>query len=272
MLTSTFIHTQGVGQATEKALWANGIDTWQSFLSCSQLTISKARQAAIHDTVVESIANLDSGCVEYFARKLPKREHWRALSEFGNRIGYLDIETDGGYYPDAVTIIGLYDGFDMNTYVKGRNLEKFAEDCIHYDAFVTFFGGGFDIPFLIRRFPALASVFGSRLHIDLCPLMRRLGYSGGLKRIEKELNIRRIPETEGLDGYDAVRLWRIFRQGGTNAEDALRLLISYNREDVINMKEILEFAIPKLQEDAGWTGVTSEEHSGQRYELSQAGG
>ncbi len=119
------------------------------------------------------------------------------------------------------------------------------------DGFVTFFGCGFDVPFLKRRFPVLENVFADRLHIDLCPLLKTIGYSGGLKSIERQLKINRTPETEGLSGLDAVRLWRSYTRGGDSSEDALRLLHLYNKEDVVNMKALLEFALPRLREQCG---------------------
>ena len=73
--------------------------------------------------------------------------------------------------PDSITLIGLYDGFEMRAYVKGENLAQFAYECQDFDGFVTFFGTGFDVPFLKRRFPVLESVFADRLHVDLCPLL-----------------------------------------------------------------------------------------------------
>ena len=76
----------------------------------------------------------------------------------------------------------------------------------------------------------------------------RLGHRGGLKRIEQSLGIARVPEAEGLSGMDAVRLWRVWRRGGRDAEDALRVLLAYNREDVVNMKTLLDYALPRLRE------------------------
>ncbi len=216
------------------------------------LRLSRPQRDVLDETVDESVEALAGRHVDYFSRRLPKREHWRGLSDFGEGAAFLDIETDGGYGRDAVTVVGLYDGFDFSAYVKGENLERFVRDCGKYDAFVTFFGGGFDIPTLIRRFPSLAPIFASRLHIDLCPLLRRIGFRGGLKRIEQEVGIRRIPETEGLDGYDAVRLWACHQAGGRGAEEARELLIAYNREDVVNLKSLLEFTIPRLRVEAGF--------------------
>jgi uncharacterized protein YprB with RNaseH-like and TPR domain len=51
---------------------------------------------------------------------------------------------------------------------------------------------------------------------------------------------------------DAVRLWQQYRRGGENAEDALRLLHRYNEEDVVNLKALLEFALPKLKTKDGF--------------------
>lgn len=256
MLTSTFIHTPGIGPATERSLWEQGATSWEACLAAvDSLRIDGHRRDAIVETVEESVASLDAGSVDFFARRLPKREHWRALSAFGERIAFVDIETDNGSGGDSVTVIGLSDGFDFYRYVKGDNLNHFPRDCQAYDMFVTFNGGPFDIPMIVRRFPSLQPFFASRMHVDLCPLLRRLGLCGGLKRIEEELRIRRIPETEGLTGYDAVRLWRIYERGGRGADDALRLLIAYNREDVVNMKILLDYAVPRLREDIGWQGA-----------------
>ncbi len=252
MLSSTFIHAPGVGATTEQALWKQGAVTWRHLLDgANNFKVPPSRRAGLIETIERSVAMLDEQRVDYFARMLPSREHWRGFSEFP-KLGFLDIETDGGTSGDSVTLIGLGDGFDVKIYVKDNDLAAFAYDCQEYDGFVTFFGGGFDIPMLQRRFPVLQSVFADRLHIDLCPLLRRLGYRGGLKSIERQLGINRVPETDGLSGMDAVRLWEIHRRGRAGSDEALQLLLAYNREDVVNMKMLLDFAIPKLTESAGW--------------------
>jgi uncharacterized protein YprB with RNaseH-like and TPR domain len=82
-----------------------------------------------------------------------------------------------------------------------------------------------------------------QLHVDLCFALKRLGYSGGLKRIEEKLGIDRTEETRGLSGWDAVRLWRMYRAGN---EKALEVLLTYNREDVLHMENLLQWAYPRL--------------------------
>ena len=107
--------------------------------------------------------------------------------------------------------------------------------------FVTFFGSCFDLPFLRRRFPSLAF---DQLHADLCWALRRLGLTGGLKQIETALHIPRSPETRGLDGWDAVRLWREWEAG---SREALALLKRYNEEDVCNLETLLRHAYRELR-------------------------
>jgi uncharacterized protein YprB with RNaseH-like and TPR domain len=257
MLTATFIHAPGIGSVTERSLWAQGVTNWEAYAeNPAGIRVPPRHRESLQTTVEDSIAALAEARADYFAHNLPKKEHWRAVSHFP-RIGYLDIETNGGMSADSITVIGLYDGFEFHKYVKGQNLAQFAYDSQDYDGFVTFFGTGFDVPFLKRRFPVLENVFADRLHIDLCPMLKRLGHTGGLKRIEQHLGISRVPEAEGLNGMDAVRLWRTYRRGGRDSEEALRQLLAYNKEDVVNMKTLLEYALPRLREAAGYNGVST---------------
>jgi hypothetical protein len=234
MLTSTFIHIQGIGYATERRIWEMGARTWSHYLDMHPaLPLAQGKKSLILPVIEESASRLENKDYAYFGRVLPAKEHWRAVSEFGDDLAYLDIETTGCGYEDGITIIGLYDGYDMQTFIRGENLADFPEAVSRYRVLVTFFGSGFDLPFIRRTFPDLRL---DQLHVDLCHLLRRLGFSGGLKRIEGQLGIRRRPETEGLDGYDAVRLWNEHLRG---SEEALDLLLLYNKEDVMNMESLL---------------------------------
>jgi uncharacterized protein len=114
----------------------------------------------------------------------------------------------------------------------------------HYSMIVTFFGHGFDVPALQRRFPGVGM---DHIHLDLCPALRKVGYRGGLKRIEKQFGIERSPETDGLSGFDAVRLWRSYYRMGNDA--ALERLIAYNREDCVNLVPLAEAAYKRLKRD-----------------------
>lgn len=246
MLTSSFIHIPGVGPKTETHIWQRGVKTWADFLrdpSAAGLTALKTQRIA--DVAATSVERLKEEDHRYFATMLQPREHWRAYPEFSHRIAYLDIETTGLEGHDQVTIIGVYDGRDVRIYTKGEDLQEFADDIRQYGLLVTFFGNCFDLPFLRRRFPRLHF---DQLHVDLCPALRRLGYKGGLKKIERQLGIERSPETEGLDGWDAVRLWREWEWG---SEEALELLKAYNREDIVNLERLMRFAYRGLFQKTG---------------------
>jgi uncharacterized protein YprB with RNaseH-like and TPR domain len=157
---------------------------------------------------------------------------------------YLDIETDGGTDFDNVTVIGVSDGETLRQFVRGENLLDFPDFVDEAALLVTYFGGGFDLPVLRRAFPRMRF---DQLHLDLCPTLRRLGLSGGLKSVEAQVGLSRSAETTGLGGWDAVRLWREWRWG---REESLRKLLAYNGEDVTNMIPLAELAYRNLRERA----------------------
>lgn len=243
MLRRTFCHVPGIGRETERALWKAGCLDWQTLhdhagefrLGSSSADLAKATMAA-------SIEALESGRHQYFRKALRQANAWRAWEAFRDRCVYLDIETDGGRLGQSVTVVGLYDGRDYTALVKGESLESFRDAISHYSLIVTFYGGGFDLPMLQRHFQGVAI---DHIHVDLCPVLRTLGYRGGLKRIERELGIVRSDATDGLSGLDAIFLWRRYLRGDPGALDTL---LAYNREDVVNLEPLAEFAFARMSE------------------------
>jgi uncharacterized protein YprB with RNaseH-like and TPR domain len=55
---------------------------------------------------------------------------------------------------------------------------------------------------------------------------------GGFKAVEQQLGITR--RLTGIGGFEAVMLW--WRYVNEGDRGALKLLLEYNREDVINLK------------------------------------
>jgi uncharacterized protein YprB with RNaseH-like and TPR domain len=254
VLSSTFLHVPGVGAITEQRIWQRGVHTWGDFLrnpGAAQLSARMTERVAAAAEL--SLDRLQCEDHRFFASAVPQREHWRAYPDFSHRVAYLDIETTGMGGHDVVTIIGLYDGETVRTYTRGEDLERFQEDIGQYRLLVTFFGSGFDLPFLRRRSPGLEF---HQLHLDLCFALRRLGLSGGLKNIERQLAIPRSPETAGLDGWDAVRLWREWERG---SRDALELLKAYNREDIVNLERLARYAYEHLRAKSGAPGAARGE-------------
>lgn len=54
--------------------------------------------------------------------------------------------------------------------------------------------------------------------------------------VEQQLGIPR--QLQGISGWDAVMLWQRYRDYGD--QDALALLLQYNKEDVMNLKVLRE--------------------------------
>jgi uncharacterized protein len=245
VLRNTFLHLPNVGRKTEKALWSQGCEDWDCLLGgLDRYSIGTASKAEVRDELELSKKSLAAGVHQYFARVLGQAEAWRAYEEFKGSCVYLDIETDGGSSYDSITVIGMYDGSDFRCLVKGIDLEGFRDAISRYSMIVTYFGAGFDLPVLQKRFRGLVL---DQIHLDLCPALRKVGYRGGLKAIEKQFNIKRSPETEGLSGFDAVKLWRSYYR--MHNESALERLVAYNREDCVNLMPLAEAAFKRLRRD-----------------------
>ena len=141
-------------------------------------------------------------------------------------------------------MIGLYDGISYVCLTKHDDLGSFPDLISHYSMIVTFAGAMFDLPQLQRQFGGLRF---DQIHVDLVQPFRRLGVRGGLKKIEKDLGIERSEAIEGLSGYDAVRLWRRYRQLGDDG--ALERLVEYNRADTVNLERLAEESYARLRNE-----------------------
>jgi uncharacterized protein YprB with RNaseH-like and TPR domain len=243
LLTRTFLHIPGIGVTTERSLWDQGCDDWDAYLADpGRFSVGTAGIEEVVKAVKKAKTKLEKREHQFFRRALGLSEAWRAWPEFRDSCVYLDIETDGGQSGHSITMIGMYDGAEFTCLIQGENLESFRDIISNYSMIVTFFGSGFDLPMLNKRFP---DVKFDQIHLDLCPTLRRLGLRGGLKKIEKQLGIDRGEDTDGLDGLAAIRLWRAFRMQGD--EDALKTLIAYNREDVVNLETLADYAYKHLK-------------------------
>ena len=106
---------------------------------------------------------------------------------------------------------------------------------------VTFNGDLFDLPTLDKYFNLdLKRACSS---VDLFKVKKNLGLPGGLKELEKMYGIKR--KTAGIDGYKAVLLWEKYMKKGQLG--ALKLLLEYNKEDVINLIPLEEIFTRQLK-------------------------
>jgi uncharacterized protein YprB with RNaseH-like and TPR domain len=145
----------------------------------------------------------------------------------------LDIETTGlDRHFNKITTIALFDGQAVKTYVQGQNLDEFVEDIQKYKVIVSYNGKSFDVPFIENYF----NIRLDQAHIDLRYILHSLGFRGGLKGCERQLNMER-GDLKDIDGFFAVLLWDEFRK--TRDQKVLETLLAYNVQDTINLENLM---------------------------------
>ena len=153
---------------------------------------------------------------------------------------YLDIETTGLSPGNCkITVIGIHvcNG-DSASFVQLVGEDITAEEVLEalegVEILHTYNGSQFDLPFINSRLGInLAKLF---THCDLMHDCHRKNLYGGFKSVERQLGIAR--KLKEVDGYEAVRLW--WRYVNDYDEEALAVLLEYNREDVLNLKVLKE--------------------------------
>ncbi len=236
MLKNTFQHLQGVGPAREAGWWGAGILTWDA------LARSERVKAAVARALEESAARLEGRDARYFADALPSTQRWRIYPDFWAETVFLDIETTGLSAGESqVTVVGLLDKNGYRAFVRGDNADDLPAALAPYRLIVTFNGGSFDLPFIAAQFGAWC--FAHAGHLDLRHTMRQLGYTGGLKRIERVTRTGRTSVLANLGGADPVTLWRMAQEGEPGA---LSTLLRYNAEDVASLPKLAALAVGQL--------------------------
>ncbi len=241
MIRNSFIFLPQVTANKERKIWQQDIKSWDDFQNKNSVKgISDLRKPGCDKIIDEARKNLYGENSEFFTNTLPTSDHWRLYNFFKDDACYLDIETTG--YHGDITVLGLYDGNETKTFVKGQNLykEDIQKELDKYQLFITFNGASFDIPVIKKQF----GIIFPKPHMDLRFAAKKIGLSGGLKNIEKEIGIRRADEVEGVSGADAVILWQQYKRTGD--KKFLDTLVQYNEEDIINLKRLANHVVPRL--------------------------
>ncbi len=244
MLQESFIFLDRIGAQRERQLWQSGIADWDAFLGSRTIGKFSPMSKGFYDRqLTKAKQALRDDDASFFAQHLPLGQTWRLYNQFREDAVFLDIETSG-FYGD-ITVIGMYDGQDTKTMVRGHNLDKelLRKALAPYKLIVPFNGASFDLP-VIRRY--FGDVVPNVPHIDLRHVCAKLDLHGGLKKIEKTLGIRRAEEVEGITGEDAVYLWQQYK--ATGKQGYLETLVKYNEEDIVNLLPIADTTIARLWE------------------------
>ena len=242
MLRATFQLAPGLGPGRERRLWRGGVLDWTQLFEAPAKLLPPALRAPLLAAAHAAEAALAAGDLAAVASVLPAREHWRLYGAFAGRAVYLDIETDS---EEGVTAIGVLDTTGPRVLLAGRDLEALPEVVPPSCLLVTFNGAAFDLPILERAFPDWRR---PAAHVDLRPVLERLGHRGGLKAIEEETGIGRPAHLRGLDGSRACWLWR---HGARGNRQALRLFAEYNLYDAVNLRTLMAMAYNRLSAQSG---------------------
>jgi uncharacterized protein YprB with RNaseH-like and TPR domain len=244
MIRRTFQLVPGVGPWREKDLWARGIAHWDDFpAEGGKAAISSKVDERVRARLGQAQAALEKGDLATLAKMLPPREHWRLYRAFEKDAVFFDIEADGPP-SQSPTVVSLFHEGGIEVFIEGRNLHQLPEALAAHRLWVTFNGSCFDVPVLKRHFGALPT---PGAHIDLRFVCRRLRMPGGLKGIEDALGLSRPPHLRGVDGWDAIILWRAYRSRGDL--EALRFLVEYNLYDSVNLKALMDIAYLRAADD-----------------------
>ncbi|PSH01147.1 MAG: exonuclease [Nanohaloarchaea archaeon SW_10_44_10] len=239
-LENSFILAPGIGEKTEQKLWKNNVTHWDKISQAN--VIGSSRRETLEGFLKKARKNLQVGNSYFFGDKLPNKSLWRAYRNFEENACFFDIETTGlDKSRNKVTTIAFHRNGETRTLVRGQNLtrENIQREISNSSMLVTFNGKKFDQPFLEHSFDLDIDT----PHLDLMYPCKRIGLSGGLKKIEKRIGIDR--DLEDVDGREAVRLWKKYEN--KNDEDALDKLVEYNGYDARNLQELAEIVHQRLE-------------------------
>ncbi len=243
MIERNFEFIRGIGPQYQQKLRQSGCYVWDDVFSRPKpIGISDHLWESIQTSITLAQNALKAKKISQLRSLFPNQAHWALIPYFLDDIAYLDIETTGlDPQRHQITTIAVFDGSKVYDFIEGENLAEFPAFIQKYRCLCTFYGKGFDVPFMEKQ---LKMSF-NHLHFDVCFLFRKIGIKGGLKRIEKKFNISRGNLT-GVDGAAAVILWKKYVK--TKNRAYLDTLLAYNNEDVLNLPILLIEAYNRIAE------------------------
>ncbi len=238
MIKNSFIFLDKISKKKEQSIWKQGVKDWNDFLKTKKIDgISDKSKHFYNRQIEEAQQALFRENLAYFIKKLPKKESWRLYNYFKDESCYLDIEVNS---QGKIILIGISDYYQSNFFMKYVNLDKnlIEKELTKYNLVITFNGSSFDLPKIKKELKVNINI----PHIDLKQLCINLNLKGGLKEVEKKLNLKRPKNLNG----NPVDLWKAFHASGDR--EYLDLLIEYNREDIENLKAIMDYIYKQMSE------------------------
>lgn len=227
MITHSLRHCSGIGPTRLAQLHGIGIRSWNDVIEHASKIPPGIRSGLLAESrrALDALRTNDIG---YFVRQLSPEDKWRVLCEFFDQTSYFDIETSGLEVDAEITVIVCWHRGRLHTFVEHENLDDFLDLLDDVSLLASFNGAGFDVPRVLDAFhiPELPCP-----HLDLRWPCWHAGLRGGLKNIERTLQIARPPDLRHTDGELAVQLWSDWKQRQDTA--ARSHLIRYCAADVL---------------------------------------
>jgi uncharacterized protein YprB with RNaseH-like and TPR domain len=184
-------------------------------------------------------------------------------------VAYVDIETNSKKADDGMIIaIGLLTDGEPEVRFAGsleeekKILEWLKNKLNNCDLVVTWYGSGFDIPFICTR--ALVhnvdlSILNEIQMLDLCQWSRAklLLSSYSLESVAKFLGISGGRGFKEFRGTDILALFKLVERGDYEAR---KLIVEHCKEDITVLKLVHERLKPLIEHSGrGWPRKTSRE-------------
>lgn len=232
MIDRVFRHLPGIGPETERRLRGGGIHTWSDLQSAlPRLRMTESKRNALERALAAHQAALQRDDIAFFLRQFKRRDHWSILDRWFEHTCFFDIETSMDPAGPAITTIACLGPSGLHTFTAGENLDDFLDHLEGVKLLSSFNGDSFDVPQVLRHFhiPEIPCP-----HLDLRWVCYHEGFKGGLKAVEKQADMRRPPDLDGMDGQDAVWLWERWSISGERT--ARDQLVRYCCADAVSLK------------------------------------
>lgn len=189
-------------------------------------------------------SDVDQHLISWVSLMPQNLDYWFSLYQ---RLKYqalcLDCEFTGRN--SGIAVVGIYrpqnGEIEVTQLIKGQDLtaENIRELFKHCKLLITFNGIRSDLPALRQEFPGCVPNVPV---IDLYLIARHLGLAAGLKLLEQQFNLEE-PGDPIRKQFQAIRRWQRYQHNGDS--NALRKLLEYNRQDVINLFPLAEYLYQK---------------------------